>query len=154
MTGSSLLENNPFLGPNTPKPAAEQNQSIEWCGVVVEGNVTWFIFHDTAANKWATVREGEKDAPFVVRSYDRAKGTVVLDVGGRKMALATKSAAGRSIGRFSSAAAERRFEAKPEVVVPAPSREEARRLEQVATVIRARREELRRQTDAPSPKRS
>lgn len=154
---SSLLNNNPFLPPASAQTQAQPVQPLELRGVVVEGVVVWFTFFDSATKKWTTVRQGEDGDSLVVRSYDRTQDMVVLDVRGKKVTLSLKAAGNQSYGRSALvagvASTAPQSHAQP-FIVPAPPADEAKRLEQVAAVIRLRRDERKKQAASPSLTRS
>jgi len=154
---SHLLENNPFLPSGSAQAPVQPVQSLELRGVVVEGGVAWFTIYDTAAGKWTTVRQGEEGDSLKVRSYDRARDSVVLDIRGKTVSLSLKGTANQSDGQGAAAAnvasAIPRSHTQP-ALTPALSVAEAARLEQVVAEIRQRREEGKKRANLPVLTRS
>ena len=154
---SGLLNNNPFLAPASANTQAQSAQPLELRGVVFENGIAWFTLFDAAAKKWTTVRQGEEGDAFVVRSYDQAQDTVILDIRGSRVTLSLKAAGNQSFGRSGVvakvASAAPQFRAQPTMVPPLCAAE-VERLDLVASALRQRLEDGKRKIASPALKDS
>lgn len=144
----SLVQNSPFAPP-TGAPAAVANTPLEFRGVLADGGEFFFSIYDPAARTSHWVGLAEPGLPFIVRSYDAAKQTIVADHQGRSLVLALKKAP--------VVAATVPVPTVSPVTMPPPelrpatgSPEEAARLAAIAAEIRRRRE-LRQKPAAMDP---
>lgn len=82
-----LVKNSPFAPPGQSGVAGMQNASVEFHGVIKTPAGTVFGFYDTVSQTGAWVTQGQKDADFVVRSYDPATGLVAVNYHGQNFSL-------------------------------------------------------------------
>ena len=162
---SSLLENSPFGAAAPDKPTPASQTQLELRGVVVEGVTAYFTFYDATSKKWTTVQQGEEVESLLVKEYNRAKDSVVLDFQGKTLTLAIKSAGNQSyrkvevasmasVAQSSVATVDQSGDAAAQItipqpaLVPLPAPAEAKRLELVASAIRQQIEQAKRKAGA------
>jgi hypothetical protein len=89
---SGLLQNSPFGTPATTTATPEAAKALEFRGVFVDRGEAFFSLYDssTRVSRWVGLKE--EGNPFVVRSYDAAKGEVQVDYQGRTLTLGLKQA--------------------------------------------------------------
>ena len=90
--GSNLLENSPFLPPNSPGAAAKEATPLELRSILRDGDDYEFSLYDTAKKQstWAKLNESGHD--FVVKAYDAARETVTVEQQNRTYKLTLKEA--------------------------------------------------------------
>lgn len=139
-----LVKNSPFG--NAPAPGAAGAQSdaqLEFRGVLVDGGETFFSLYDTSTRSSLWVGLNEPGNPFVVESYDEAKGSVSVNFRGRVLSVALKQA--RIVAMPAAPMPAPGAGGPPAVVAGAPGTvnavpaDEAARLSQIAEEIRRRR---------------
>jgi hypothetical protein len=141
-----LLDKNPFIGPETPKPATpEPPPAYEFRGRSVEGGQEYFSLYDLNAKRayWVSRAGGGE---LNVKDYGPA-GLVLIDQAGKTIRLALKQAQPSRAGTPRlQALASTAILANPAPPAAAPSASETQRLEQVAGEIRARRAQRQQAT--------
>jgi hypothetical protein len=82
-----LMRDSPFMPAGGPVAAAPEGGPLELRGVLFEGGQFLFSIHDqgTKESKW--VRLGERDTPYVARSFDHENDVLTVDYQGRQVAL-------------------------------------------------------------------
>jgi hypothetical protein len=90
--GSNLLENSPFLPPNTSAGAAQEASPLELRSILRAGGDFEFSLYDPAKklSTWARLNESGHD--FVVKAYDPEKEIVTVERRSRTYKLALKEA--------------------------------------------------------------
>jgi hypothetical protein len=90
---AALSRESPFVSKSGPvaAPVAE-NSPIELRGLMMSGGVMKFGIFDPAKQQGHWVAENEKGFDFVVRSFDAAKASIVVDYQGRTQTLILKEA--------------------------------------------------------------
>lgn len=144
----SLVQNSPFAPP-TGVPTTVDNTPLEFRGVLSDGGEFFFSIYNPAVRTSHWVGLAEPGLPFIIRSYDAAKQTIVADYQGRSLVLALKKAplvaATVPIPTVSPVTIPPR-ELRPTTSPP----DEAARLAAIATEVRRRRE-LRQKPAAMDP---
>lgn len=90
--GSTLLENSPFLPPNTSAGAAQEASPLELRSILRAGGDFEFSLYDPAKklSTWARLNEPGHD--FIVKAYDPQKEMVTVERRSRTYKLALKEA--------------------------------------------------------------
>lgn len=88
----TLVRNSPFGSASTPGAgsAANADSPLEFRGVFFDAGEAFFSLYDTSTKHSTWVGLKEPGNPFVVRSYDEAKGTVVVEYQGRTLTVSLK----------------------------------------------------------------
>lgn len=94
---AALAKNSPFGAAPASTTAAKPapTTTLELRGMYQEGEVTYYSIHDTATrqSRWVAAGETPADAAQpVVRSFDAATSTLVVETGGKTAALTLKPA--------------------------------------------------------------
>ncbi len=147
---AALVKNSPFGAVSLP--AAAQSSALEFRGVFADGDESFFSIHDPATRTSHWVALNEPGLPYILRSYDVGKQTVVADHQGRSLLLILKKTP--SVAAVASpSTVPMPLPApgtQPEVNLTAGPPEEAARLAAIATEIRRRRQ-LRQKPQAMAP---
>lgn len=86
-----LVRDSPFVTPAGGRTANADAGPFELRGVVFEGGAYSFSIYDPATKESAWVKLKENGFPFVARSFDRERDTLLIDYQGRSLALALQS---------------------------------------------------------------
>lgn len=90
-----LASNSPFMPKpqdTAAAPVATEGAAVEFRGLIATKDGPLFGLYDRARNQGAWVRENDRGADFVVRSYDKANDMVTVDYQGQKFTLPLSSA--------------------------------------------------------------
>lgn len=90
--GSNLLENSPFLPPNSAGAAAREATPLELRSILRDGADYEFSLYDTAKKQSTWVRLNEPGHDFVVKAYDADRETVTVEQQNRTYNLTLKEA--------------------------------------------------------------
>lgn len=148
---SSLISSNPFGGKAaTIEKPIEVAQQLELRGVVREKDAYMLNIYDTQTKKSVWMRVGEAEATLTIRSYDKKNEVAVIEMGGRNLSLALKTAKqGASVASSSSlvtsVAAQLQVKAQA-MAATAPPQSEVLRMEQLSQEVRLRREQRQKTT--------
>jgi hypothetical protein len=151
---NTLVERSPFAPPGS-KNAEPENvapSQLEFRGIAADDNGTLFSVYDLAANRGYWVREGGEGA-ITVKTFNTADNQLVVEHGGRTLALSLKRASIQAGAAPAIAAIPTPGNASPgsNNRTTANPAADAQRLEAVAAEVRRRRA-LRNaaQTTAPA----
>lgn len=145
----SLVTNSPF-GSTAGTAASPQGESaVEFRGVFVDQGETFFSIYDTAARRAMWVGMKEPGNPYAVKSYDEARGTVIVEFQGRTLTVELKQAKVVALPAGSSGTSAASPNPGAPAVATVTTTDEATRLAQVAEEIRRRRA-IRAQAMQPS----
>jgi hypothetical protein len=154
----SLIENNPFAT-EKPPPIVEPAPppQYEFRGMMVEDGVRYFSIHDLSTKRSAWVRLKEPTGSFQLTDFDPGRNTLTVAAAGRTARLDMKQAvikpgqAITALARATPAGSGPTFVAAPAILQSAQS--ETQHLEQVADLIRERREQRTRRLASAAPSR-
>jgi len=90
--GSNLLDNSPFLPPNSPAGGAQETAPLELRSIFKTGAAYQFSLFDAAKRQSVWVGLNEPGQDFVVKSFDAAHDTITVDQRGRSFKLTLKEA--------------------------------------------------------------
>jgi hypothetical protein len=90
--GSNLLENSPFMPPNSSGAAAREATPLELRSILRDGDDYEFSLYDTAKKQSTWARLNESGHDFVVKAYDADKETVTVERQNRTYKLTLKEA--------------------------------------------------------------
>jgi hypothetical protein len=145
----TLLQNDPFVGPQPPKPPPPEAPPVyEFRGRSVENGVEYFSLYDLNAKTafWVSGQDGDLrvvafKAGTGLELTDRAGQTIRLALKDGKPARGGSVRARATVGLASTVAAV----GEPAVAAVAISPAESQRLEGVASQVRARRAQRQQQ---------
>jgi hypothetical protein len=89
---SNLLENSPFLPPDTIAHTTQQSAPLELRSIVKEDGQYEFSLYDSAKKQSTWVRLNEPGSEFRVKTFDPANNAVTVEQQGRIYTLALKDA--------------------------------------------------------------
>jgi hypothetical protein len=89
---SNLLENSPFLPPNSSGAAAREAAPLELRSVIRAGGDYEFSLYDTAKRQSTWARLNESGHDFVIKAYDADHETVTVEQQNRTYKLTLKEA--------------------------------------------------------------
>ena len=121
-----LVKNSPFGGTGAPAGPGVAPSTLEFRGMYAEGGVTYFSIYNTLTKQSSWVAEGEApstNVPVVVKGFDAANETLVIDNGGQPQQMALHQAVVIAYKGPSAAqlAAVSNAVAQPSAVAGAPS---------------------------------
>lgn len=90
-----LAANSPFMPKHqdaSAAPVATEGAAVEFRGMISTQEGPLFGIYDRSRNLGAWVRENDRKAEFLVRSYDKANDVVTVDYQGQKFTLPLSSA--------------------------------------------------------------
>lgn len=133
-----LVTNPPFGSNAAQTTTADPAQALEFRGTFVDGNERFFSIRETATRSSQWVGLKESGQPFLVESYDNAKGSIQVKFRNQVMTLSLKQAQIIVQAAPSPASAPTPMPPGSTIANSTPSNE-ANRLAQVAEEIRRRR---------------
>ena len=121
-----LVKNSPFGGTGAPAGPGVAPSTLEFRGMYAEGGVNYFSIYNTLTKQSSWVAEGEApstNVPVVVKGFDAANETLVIDNGGQPQQMALHQAVVIAYKGPSAAqlAAVSNAVAQPSAVAGAPS---------------------------------
>ena len=90
-----LVKNSPFGGTGTPAGPGAAPSTLEFRGMYAEGGVNYYSIYNTLTKQSSWVAEGEApstNVPVVVKGFDVANETLVIDNGGQPQQIALHQA--------------------------------------------------------------
>ena len=90
-----LVKNSPFGGTAAPAGPGVAPSTLEFRGMYAEGGVNYFSIYNTQTRQSSWVAEGEApstNVPVVVKGFDAANETLVIDNGGQPQQMALHQA--------------------------------------------------------------
>ena len=90
-----LVKNSPFGGTGAPVGPGVAPSTLEFRGMYAEGGVNYFSIYNTLTKQSSWVAEGEApstNVPVVVKGFDAANETLVVDNGGQPQQMALHQA--------------------------------------------------------------
>ena len=90
-----LVKNSPFGGTGAPAGPGVAPSTLEFRGMYAEGGVNYFSIYNTLTKQSSWVAEGEApstNVPVVVKGFDVANETLVIDNGGQPQQMALHQA--------------------------------------------------------------
>jgi len=90
-----LVKNSPFGGTGAPAGPGVAPSTLEFRGMYAEGGVNYFSIYNTLTKQSSWVAEGEApstNVPVVVKGFDAANETLVVDNGGQPQQMALHQA--------------------------------------------------------------
>lgn len=90
-----LVKNSPFGGTGAPAGPGVAPSTLEFRGMYAEGGVNYFSIYNTLTKQSSWVAEGEApstNVPVVVKGFDAANETLVIDNGGQPQQMALHQA--------------------------------------------------------------
>ena len=90
-----LVKNSPFGGTGTPAGPGAAPSTLEFRGMYAEGGVNYYSIYNTLTKQSCWVAEGEApstNVPVVVKGFDVANETLVIDNGGQPQQMALHQA--------------------------------------------------------------
>ena len=90
-----LVKNSPFGGTGAPVGPGVAPSTLEFRGMYAEGGVNYFSIYNTLTKQSSWVAEGEApstNVPVVVKGFDVANETLVIDNGGQPQQMALHQA--------------------------------------------------------------
>ena len=90
-----LVKNSPFGGTGTPAGPGAAPSTLEFRGMYAEGGVNYYSIYNTLTKQSSWVAEGEApstNVPVVVKGFDVANETLVIDNGGQPQQMALHQA--------------------------------------------------------------
>jgi len=90
-----LVKNSPFGGTGAPAGPGVAPSTLEFRGMYAEGGVNYFSIYNTLTKQSSWVAEGEApstNVPVVVKGFDAANETLVIDNGGQPQQMAIHQA--------------------------------------------------------------
>jgi hypothetical protein len=89
---SNLLENSPFLAPESVARTAQQTAPLELRSIVKEGGQYEFSLYDSVKKQSTWVHLNEPGSGFLVKTFDAANNAVTVEQHNRTYTLALKEA--------------------------------------------------------------
>lgn len=90
-----LVKNSPFGGTAAPAGPGVAPSTLEFRGMYAEGGVSYYSIYNTQTRQSSWVAEGEApstNVPVVVKGFDAANETLVIDNGGQPQQMALHQA--------------------------------------------------------------
>ncbi len=90
-----LVKNSPFGGTGAPSGPGVAPSMLEFRGMYAEGGVNYFSIYNTQTKQSSWVAEGEApsvNVPVVVKGFDAANETLIVDNGGQPQQMALHQA--------------------------------------------------------------
>jgi len=90
-----LVKNSPFGGTGVPAGPGVAPSTLEFRGMYAEGGVNYYSIYNTLTKQSSWVAEGEApstNVPVVVKGFDVANETLVIDNGGQPQQMALHQA--------------------------------------------------------------
>ena len=90
-----LVKNSPFGGTGVPAGPGVAPSTLEFRGMYAEGGVNYYSIYNTLTRQSSWVAEGEApstNVPVVVKGFDVANETLVIDNGGQPQQMALHQA--------------------------------------------------------------
>ena len=90
-----LVKNSPFGGTGAPVGPGVAPSTLEFRGMYAEGGVSYYSIYNTLTKQSSWVAEGEApstNVPVVVKGFDAANETLVIDNGGQPQQMALHQA--------------------------------------------------------------
>ena len=90
-----LVKNSPFGGTGAPAGPGVAPSTLEFRGMYAEGGVNYYSIYNTLTKQSSWVAEGEApstNVPVVVKGFDPANETLVIDNGGQPQQMALHQA--------------------------------------------------------------
>ncbi|MEY3852221.1 MAG: hypothetical protein RI910_1201 [Verrucomicrobiota bacterium] len=90
-----LVKNSPFGGTGVPAGPGVAPSTLEFRGMYAEGGVNYYSIYNTLTKQSSWVAEGEApstNVPVVVKGFDAANETLVIDNGGQPQQMALHQA--------------------------------------------------------------
>lgn len=90
-----LVKNSPFGGSGAPAGPGVAPSTLEFRGMYAEGGVNYYSIYNTQTKQSSWVAEGEApstNVPVVVKGFDAANETLVIDNGGQSQQMALHQA--------------------------------------------------------------
>lgn len=90
-----LVKNSPFGGTGTPAGPGVAPSTLEFRGMYAEGGVNYYSIYNTQTKQSSWVAEGEApstNVPVVVKGFDAANETLMIDNGGQPQQMALHQA--------------------------------------------------------------
>jgi hypothetical protein len=90
-----LVKNSPFGGTGAPAGPGVAPSTLEFRGMYAEGGVNYYSIYNTLTKQSSWVAEGEApstNVPVVVKGFDVANETLVIDNGGQPQQMALHQA--------------------------------------------------------------
>ncbi|MGI9110515.1 MAG: hypothetical protein ACR2KA_10905 [Opitutales bacterium] len=90
-----LVKNSPFGGTAAPAGPGVAPSTLEFRGMYAEGGVNYYSIYNTQTKQSSWVAEGEApstNVPVVVKGFDAANETLVIDNGGQPQQMALHQA--------------------------------------------------------------
>jgi len=90
-----LVKNSPFGGTGAPAGPGVAPSTLEFRGMYAEGGVNYFSIYNTQTKQSSWVAEGEApsaNVPVVVKGFDAANETLIVDNGGQPQQMALHQA--------------------------------------------------------------
>ena len=90
-----LVKNSPFGGTGAPVGPGVAPSTLEFRGMYAEGGVNYYSIYNTQTKQSSWVAEGEApstNVPVVVKGFDAANETLVIDNGGQPQQMALHQA--------------------------------------------------------------
>ena len=90
-----LVKNSPFGGTGAPAGPGVAPSTLEFRGMYAEGGVNYYSIYNTLTKQSSWVAEGEApstNVPVVVKGFDAANETLVIDNGGQPQQMALHQA--------------------------------------------------------------
>jgi hypothetical protein len=146
-----LGKHSPFGASASPASQVSMASQLELHGVLVEGRETWFNIFDTTTKRSEWINGSAPGHGYLVKQYDKSRELLTVEVQGRMVAVALKPGGGSGIYPASTGilASSAGALSTPPSVAQAPPKNEIKRLNLLAEVIRQRRE-IREQASRPA----
>jgi hypothetical protein len=90
-----LVKNSPFGGTGAPAGPGVAPSTLEFRGMYAEGGVNYYSIYNTQTKQSSWVAEGEApstNVPVVVKGFDAANETLIVDNGGQPQQMALHQA--------------------------------------------------------------
>ena len=90
-----LVKNSPFGGTGAPAGPGVAPSTLEFRGMYAEGGVNYYSIYNTQTKQSSWVAEGEApstNVPVVVKGFDAANETLMIDNGGQSQQMALHQA--------------------------------------------------------------
>ena len=90
-----LVKNSPFGGTSAPVGPGVAPSTLEFRGMYADGGVSYYSIYNTLTKQSSWVAEGEApstNVPVVVKGFDAANETLVIDNGGQPQQMALHQA--------------------------------------------------------------
>jgi hypothetical protein len=125
---SNLLENSPFLPPDTIAHTTQQSAPLELRSIVKEDGQYEFSLYDSAKKQSTWVRLNEPGSEFRVKTFDPANNAVTVEQHNRTYTLALKEAKITALGMRPGSVDPSGTDAPSQLAQPFNRNAESRRL--------------------------